>query len=455
MDDAVDNHATLVREQPDGSDDHQELLPGTVLNGRFIIEHLLGRGGMGAVYRARDQRKEEAGDRHPWVALKVLSRRFRDDARMAVALQREARKAQELAHPNIATVYDFDRDGDVVYLTMAELDGQPLDQLIAANPSGLSRAQALPIISGLCQGLAYAHARGIIHADFKPANIFVTQSGEVRILDFGIARAVPVIHDGSMPDSVNPAGETHFYAGDLSALTPSYAALETFAGEESYPADDVYALAIVCYQVLTGRHPFDSMPAPEAARRRLRPRPVRGLRRHEWRSIKRGLAFERNGRPRDAAAFLRAFKGTSRLQVAAGIAVAAGLLVLGWEGYKEWDHRSRLAPAIAFDQLAQEKRRQIEHLLDESIVLRYENDRTTALARYREAYALHPRNRWVTDEMEEVLQEMSAAVLDLPTDTVAIRELLAQVEQVMATDAFLASREELLELRQALRRALD
>ena len=107
-----------------------DLRIGSVINDRFVIEGILGRGGMGVVYRARDLRKEETGDRDPFVALKVLSDEFRRDPRMVVALQRESRKAQTLAHPNIATVYDFDRDGDIVYLTMEELDGQPLKDVI-------------------------------------------------------------------------------------------------------------------------------------------------------------------------------------------------------------------------------------------------------------------------------------------------------------------------------------
>jgi serine/threonine protein kinase len=107
---------------------------GSVINDRFVIEGILGRGGMGVVYRARDLRKEETGDRDPFVALKVLSDEFRRDPRMVIALQRESRKAQTLAHPNIATVYDFDRDGDIVYLTMEELDGQPLNDVIREHP---------------------------------------------------------------------------------------------------------------------------------------------------------------------------------------------------------------------------------------------------------------------------------------------------------------------------------
>src|SRR5690606_21756139 len=111
MDNTADQ-ATEVSHEPGGEApaDTADLTPGHILNRRFVIEAVLGRGGMGVVYRALDLRKQEAGDAEPHVALKVLSGRFRHDPRMATALQREARKAQRLAHPNVTTVYDFDRD---------------------------------------------------------------------------------------------------------------------------------------------------------------------------------------------------------------------------------------------------------------------------------------------------------------------------------------------------------
>jgi serine/threonine protein kinase len=114
----ADGDDATVKVNPQSASVRHDLRPGAVINKRFVIEQVLGRGGMGVVYRAKDLRKEETGDRDPYVALKVLSDEFRLDPRMVVALQREARKAQTLAHPNIATVYDFDRDDDIVYLTM-------------------------------------------------------------------------------------------------------------------------------------------------------------------------------------------------------------------------------------------------------------------------------------------------------------------------------------------------
>jgi predicted Ser/Thr protein kinase len=162
---------------------------GDTLNGRFVLEECLGVGGMGTVYKALDLRKLEASDRNPYIAIKVLNVQFRGQPKSLIALQREARKAQTLAHRNIVTVYDFDRDGPMVYLTMEYLSGKPLSRVLRAPGfTGMLCAQALPIIAGMSNALAYAHERGFVHCDFKPANVFLTDTGEVKVIDFGIAR---------------------------------------------------------------------------------------------------------------------------------------------------------------------------------------------------------------------------------------------------------------------------
>src|ERR1035438_5290300 len=169
-----------------------ELEAGTLLKGRFELKTLVGRGGMGIVWSAVDRRKLEARDPNPEVAVKILNSSASQHPQAFVALQREASKAQTLAHPNIATVFDFDRDGANVFITMELLHGQPLDQAIrAVRNHGLGRAAALPVIRGIAEGLAYAHRKGIVHSDLKPANIFLLADGTPKILDFGIARAVP------------------------------------------------------------------------------------------------------------------------------------------------------------------------------------------------------------------------------------------------------------------------
>lgn len=453
----MDNNADQATEvdQESGGEtaaDTADLAIGHTLNRRFVIEAVLGRGGMGVVYRALDLRKQESGDSEPHVALKVLSGRFRHDPRMATALQREARKAQRLAHPNITTVYDFDRDDDLVYITMEEMTGQPLDELIADHPEGLARDRVAPIILGAAQGLAYAHSKGVVHADFKPSNVFLTRAGDTRILDFGIARAAPAGWLNDAEITREPGEATRFVTGELSALTPGYAALEMFAGLEAHPADDVYALAIVSYKLLTGRHPYQGLPAPEARKRNLVPKRPAGLRRHQWHTLRRGLAFERQQRPADAGEFLRGWKGRRGLLWLAASTALVSVLALGYIGWEIADARLRQAPDVPFNALPKETRRAVEHLMSDAVMARREGNQEQALLIYEQAYQLHPRSRWVTDELEEVFEVLVDAHLADPDATPADRRaLLERLQGIMDTDRFLSSQEDLLELQRRLR----
>jgi len=424
----------------------EDLHVGSVINERFVIEGVLGRGGMGVVYRARDRRKEETGDRNPFVAIKVLSDEYRRDQRMVIALQRESRKAQTLAHPNIATVYDFDRDGDIVYLTMEELDGQPLNDLIREHPLGLPRVEALSIIRGLSLGLAYAHNKNIIHSDFKPGNAFFTASNkQVRILDFGIARAAPI-------ERYEASEQTRFDAGEIGALTPSYAACEMFEGKEPHPADDVYALAIVAYQLLSGRHPFDNVPAPAARQRQLEPKPIKGLKRREWHAIRRGLAFDREHRSQHAAEFLADLEGPSRVKVLAGAAVVLGVLFITYVGYVQFQERARALPDIPFEQLPIADQGRITRILEEGVMFGQFGDEGSALMLYREAYALHPRNPEVVAALEDLFTGLTARAVER-ADPAELGRLEENLEQVMAIDDFLGNRPALVGAREAVEAA--
>jgi predicted Ser/Thr protein kinase len=445
----IDPDATLLLHRPDKVPD-AEIITGTLIKDRFVIEGVIGRGGMGVVYRARDLRKEETGDRDPFVALKVLNDEFRRNPRMVVALQREARKAQTLAHPNIATVYDFDRDDKIVFLTMEELSGRPLDDTIKAAPDGMEKARALKIVRGLCLGLAYAHNKNIIHSDFKPGNVFLSEKDEVRILDFGIARAAPAA-------STVASEMTQFDAGELGALTPSYASCEMFQGAEPHPADDVYALAIVTYQLLSGRHPFDYTPAPEAKRLNLQPRPIRGLKRREWRAIQRGLAFDRADRTPHAADYLRELEGSQRTW-----AIAAGLAVLllatgGYVAYDQIQTTLQARPAVAFQMLPPETQADFQRYMTEAAALDRLGDPGSALALYLQAYRLHPRNpeavRAIGTFFERIVATRTApATMAKPEDLQVLRENL---QAVMATDEFLATRPSLVNAQRRLDRVLE
>jgi serine/threonine protein kinase len=266
------------------------LAVGSIIKERFILEDELGRGGMGIVFKARDLRMEEAQDRNPYVAVKVLNDEFKRHPESLKALQREFRKAQSLAHPNVVTVGDFDRDGGNVFMTMELLEGEPLDQVIKrVQDRGLEKREALRITRDICRAMAYAHERGIVHSDFKPANAFLTRDGVVKVFDFGIARAARAGDRGS-------GTVTLFDAGTLGALTPAYASCEMIEGLEPDVRDDVYAIACVTYELLTGRHPFDRKSAEQARSTGLVPARPAGLSRQQWAALRRGLAFRREQR---------------------------------------------------------------------------------------------------------------------------------------------------------------
>src|SRR5574337_2097675 len=144
---------------------------GSLLKGRFYLEREIGRGGMGVVYLARDERKVEARDRDPYVAVKVLNDEFRRHPDSLISLQRESRRSQQLAHDNIVRVYDFDKDGTIVFMTMEYIDGTNLKTLIRERAfNGLSLAEARPLIEGMAWALKRAHAAGVVHSDFKPGD---------------------------------------------------------------------------------------------------------------------------------------------------------------------------------------------------------------------------------------------------------------------------------------------
>ncbi len=214
-----------------------EMGVGSIIKQRFRLLEVLGIGGMGKVYKGIDLLKEEAKDKNPYCAIKLLNEDFKDHPESFIALQRESSRQQKLAHPNIATIYDFDRiggPGTPVYITMEFMDGKPLNEFIKKDvrkKGGIPFEEANPFIKGMGAALIYAHERRIVHSDFKPGNAFLLKSGEVKVLDFGIARAVKNPITGE-------AEKTLFDPGKLGALTPAYASLEMLEGEDPDTRDD-------------------------------------------------------------------------------------------------------------------------------------------------------------------------------------------------------------------------
>jgi serine/threonine protein kinase len=194
--------------------------------------------------------------------------------------------AQALSHRNIVNVYELDRDGDVVFFTMEALDGELLSNVIERlRPAAMRKTQAWQLMQQLGAGLAHAHERGVVHGDLKPQNIFITREGELRILDFGAAHRFA---------AVKPPSEHADYAPNSG--TPAYASCEQLEGRRADPRDDLYALACICYELLTGAHPFGSWPATLARDYRVSLVRPPGISARQWRALQKGLSWHRAGR---------------------------------------------------------------------------------------------------------------------------------------------------------------
>lgn len=297
---------------------------GDLISGRYRLEETLGEGGMGKVFLAVDELYAgEFKDRQAQVALKFLGRKFASHSISRMALQRETRKSQQLAHPNVVRVMHFDQHDGNPYMIMEYMRGQPLDDfLLAKAADGLSLKDALKLIEGMALGLEYIHGQGLVHSDFKPNNVFVGEDGAAKILDLGIAR----VDEAAVEDQP----ETQFDASALGALTPTYASCEMFEGQTSDPRDDVYALACVIYELLAGHHPFDRVPAIKARADEMKPKRLEQLNRGRWQALLHGLAFNRAERARSAAVLLDGIQGekSRRKLVLAGLAAAAGFALI-------------------------------------------------------------------------------------------------------------------------------
>jgi serine/threonine protein kinase len=321
---------------------------GSLLKGRFYLEKEIGRGGMGVVFKARDERKVEARDRDPYVAIKVLNDEFRRHPDSLISLQRESRRSQQLAHDNIVRVFDFDKDRTIVFMTMEYIDGSDLKSVIRERAfNGMPLAQARPLIEGMARALTRAHSAGVVHSDFKPANVMVTRDGVPKVFDFGIARA-----GKHMGDAVGE--QTVFDAGTLGALTPAYASLEMIQGKEPTPRDDVYALGCVTFELLTGKHPYNKVSAEVAMKEGRKPPPVKGLTKLQYRTLCASIAFTSEQRLKSANELVEGLREVSlREQVMPyliygipSILVIAGS-VWGWTSYRHSHHVSEVIARFA------------------------------------------------------------------------------------------------------------
>ncbi len=234
----LDGHMdVLIQADPRDPD---EIVPGTTI-GPYVIAGLIGEGGMGRVYRARDARLGRD------VAIKVLPPDLAHDGQRRVRMEREALAMGMLNHPNIVTVHDIGDYRGSPYIVSELLEGETLRERVTAEGGGsvrLEPAAAVEIVAAIAGALGAAHARGIVHRDIKPENVFLTSDGRIKVLDFGIAKLV----DG---ETAGNATMTGAIIGTLAYITP-----EQLRGQQARPEADVYACGVVLYELIAGARPF-------------------------------------------------------------------------------------------------------------------------------------------------------------------------------------------------------
>jgi tRNA A-37 threonylcarbamoyl transferase component Bud32/tetratricopeptide (TPR) repeat protein len=219
--------------------------------GKYKILGKIGQGAMGEVYRAQDPFLNRQ------VALKVVSPALGRNPQFRQRFEREAQAAAQLNHPNIITVFDFGEEAGVAYMAMELLEGRDLkDALAAAQPASL--ADKIDLVLQICEGLAFAHGKGIVHRDLKPGNIHIQPNGQVKILDFGLAR----VETSEMTRTGTVLG------------TPYYMSPEQVQGRRAGPSSDVFSVGSIFYEALTGQRPFSASSPHEIYDRILRDEPV-------------------------------------------------------------------------------------------------------------------------------------------------------------------------------------
>ncbi|WP_324317430.1 protein kinase domain-containing protein [Povalibacter sp.] len=279
-----------------------ESAPGGVLRDRYELLTILGRGNAGTVYKALDRHRAHLDPAAQCVALRVLKRNYRDRPQALGELERQFHMAQSLSHPNIVSVFDLDRDGPTYFLVMELLEGELLSSLLQRlDHRPMPREQALAILGSIGAGLAHAHRRGVVHSDLRPGNVMIAANGEVKLLDTGFARREQVDTHRPEPWIGDPV-----LGGRQPAVNLAYASEERVNGEPAEAGEDVYSLACIAYELLSGQHPFGGRSAPLARAQGRPPQRIAGLTSRQWTALQTGLKWSRAERKIDVVELIAA-----------------------------------------------------------------------------------------------------------------------------------------------------
>ncbi|MGH9836551.1 MAG: protein kinase domain-containing protein, partial [Blastocatellia bacterium] len=346
-----DEAGTFIDKQPDDvvagmlAEEQAHSVIGRTL-GHYKLQSLLGAGGMGEVYRARDLRLDRD------VAVKILPEQFAQDPEALRRFEREAKAVAALSHPNILAIHDFGAEQGVSYAVTELLEGATLRERL--RPAPLDWREAVRIGIAIAEGLAAAHAKGIIHRDLKPENIFLTSDGQVKILDFGIARVKRVVSADS-ETITSTATKPGVVMGTLGYMSP-----EQVRGEAADAPSDVFSFGSVLYEMVSGQRPFarattaemiaailDAEPPPLAQTGKKIPAEMERVIRHclakrpgERYQAARDLVFDLKAMlsGRSITAPARAQRRTHAAWIGAAAAVAL-LVIAAWLFWGSWRER--------------------------------------------------------------------------------------------------------------------
>ena len=298
-------------------------LIGKYLAKRYLIEELIGEGGMGYIYRARDTYLNNNSNQDDIVAIKVLHPELADSEDALMLLKDETIKTRSLSHPNIVKVFSASSSDNYHFVVMEWIEGETLEQLIKRNkPSGLSQKRAKPILNQLIDALTYAHTKGIVHSDLKPSNIILDSQGNLKILDFGIAKTNLHEDKYAAPDN-NELPNSNGY-------TPTYASPEQLNGDKPSAKDDIFAFGCIAFELLTSKHPYNRVAANQVAKETSVKKPS-NCSLSVWLKLKKCLSLDAAMRPKS---LLEVRSELNKNRTSLVIHAACYTLLLGAAGYQ-------------------------------------------------------------------------------------------------------------------------
>jgi non-specific serine/threonine protein kinase len=278
---------------------------GMTVNNRYLLESKLGNGCMGQVFTASDLAAENTGVSDSRVIVEVVAIDLNQQPDALVVLKEAVSRIKQLSHQNIVRVFGVEQADGQVSVVMEYLKGRWLADIIReARKTPLLQAAAWSLVEGISNGLAHAHKQGLVHSNLNPCSIFVTDAGVPKIMGFELINAMPSNAEvAELLDTMT-----------LRAYTEAYATELVVSRHQASPADDLFPLGVIAYELLTGKHPFQRHSLDMAREKNLRYEPIADLPPRAAKLLAECLAFERAARPADAADFVQRAKGPALLR---------------------------------------------------------------------------------------------------------------------------------------------